>query len=68
MYELYVEVHILGYGRSDSARQRCGIRTIHSVIDPETNGHTFLVNGCKVRPSLASDQMLSKGRAAWQQL
>ncbi|KAK9808441.1 hypothetical protein WJX73_006050 [Symbiochloris irregularis] len=48
LYELRVEVHIPAHGISDAAVQRFGVRSIGSVIDPQSGGHTFFVNGCKV--------------------
>ena len=37
-----------GYGLSAQQSQRFGIRHIQSVINANVNGHTFVVNGCKV--------------------
>ena len=47
LYECHLELHIDGYGLSAAVTERFGIRTIESVIHPETKGHMFIVNGCK---------------------
>lgn len=47
LYDVRLELHIAGYGLSALATDRFGVRCIASAIDPATNGHVFIVNGCK---------------------
>ena len=48
LYTLACEVAVPGLGLSDSRQLRCGIRTIHSVVDAGLGGHVFYVNRQKV--------------------
>ena len=48
LYRMTVTLHVDGYGLSDTACERFGVREIHSEIDPVLKGHVFSVNGVKV--------------------
>ena len=48
LYEMKVELRLADYGPSAGVTETFGIRTIQSEIDPDLNGHVFLVNGHRV--------------------
>ena len=48
LYRVRVSLHLDGFGLSDEATERIGVRDICSVIDPELSGHVFYVNAEKV--------------------
>lgn len=48
LYTVRVSLYLDGFGLSDEATERFGVRDICSVEDPELSGHVFYVNAEKV--------------------
>ncbi len=48
LYRISIALHLQGYGVSDTASERFGVREVHSAIDPALKGHVFSVNGVRV--------------------